>query len=391
MDEPPLDKRPAKDPTMESNASEARETDLLENCRHLKDDELESALKFLVEREKRNLAKLLAHLAEYDRRRLCARRGHPTLFSYCLKALGYDEGGAFRRIRAARAARRWPEVLDLIERGELKLSALSVLEPILDDANRKELFLLARGKSRRGLEALVAERMPRPAQGDYSRRLPVPGGWSVAATVSVHPAEAAAPSAGPGDGSAVCGPNPENADFMPMSRPWEWQAVIPVAMDRVRIGFDAGIVVMSLIDRARQVLRHKYPEGRLEDVMKDALEMLLDRKDPQRRLLLKPASVVGDGAARAEETQEPRFLRAMKAGRYIPAWVKRAVWERDAGRCAWRFADGTQCGSKDWIEYDHVRPFAKGGRSDTPRNVRLLCRAHNRAAAEAAGLSATAS
>jgi len=65
-------------------------------------------------------------------------------------------------------------------------------------------------------------------------------------------------------------------------------------------------------------------------------------------------------------------------------------WARDGGRCAWRFDDGSVCGSRDWIEYDHVRPVARGGRSDTPRNVRLLCRLHNRAAAEAAGLSLAA-
>ena len=328
---------------------------LIEECRALNDDDLENALKFLASRERHNLAKLLAHMAEYDRRQLCVKRGHSTLFFYCMQALGYDEGGAYRRIRAARVARRWPEILDLVEGGGLHLTALIVLAPILNDANRKDLFAKARGKSRRELETMVAAMMPHPPQPDYTRRLPVAGGWSVAVTSPTHVVEA-----------------------LPASRPWEWQAIVPIALDRVRIGFDAGVAVMGLIDRARQVLRHKYPQGRLEDVMKEALEIFLDRKDPQRRL--------GLVATPAAAAAQPRFVRAMAAGRYVPAWVKKAVWQRDGGRCAWRFPDGTLCGSKDWIEFDHVRPFAKGGRSDSPRNIRLLCRAHNRLAAEAEGL-----
>ena len=82
-----------------------------------------------------------------------------------------------------------------------------------------------------------------------------------------------------------------------------------------------------------------------------------------------------------------RYLRTWAAGRYIPAKVKSAVWARDDGRCAWRAEDGTVCGSKDWIEYDHVKPYAKGGRSDDARNIRLVCRQHNQAAALAAGFS----
>lgn len=362
---------------------------ILDDCRTMSDADLEQALAFLAEREKHGLAKLLAHLAECDRRQLCVKRGHPSLYSYCLQVLHYDEGGAFRRIRAARVARRWPEVLGLLERGALHLTALVVLHPALTEANRKELFSLASGKTRRELDALVAARLPRPAQADYSRRLPVPGGWTVAVAAPAGAAEAVASSSPQPAPAAAPESAPECAPSAPASRenprPWEWQAVVHTALDRVRIGFDAGIGVMSLIDRARQILRHKYPEGRLEDVVKEALEALLDRRDPQRRLMLKTAAAVDAAAA------EPRVLRGWKAGRYIPAWVKRAVWERDEGRCAWRFADGTPCGSKDWIEYDHVRPFAKGGRSDTPRNVRLLCRAHNALAAAAQGLSVKAS
>jgi hypothetical protein len=157
--------------------------------------------------------------------------------------------------------------------------------------------------------------------------------------------------------------------------------------DRVRVGFDAASSLMRLIERAKQLLRHKYPEGHLEDVLKDVLEVFLDRKDPQRRLALKTPAMPKEALMVADDKEDgrlpTRFLRAYAAGRYIPAKVKSAVWARDQGRCAWRFEDGTVCGGRDFVEFDHIVPFAKGGRSEY-RNIRLLCRAHNQLAAEQA-------
>jgi len=54
----------------------------------------------------------------------------------------------------------------------------------------------------------------------------------------------------------------------------------------------------------------------------------------------------------------------------IPSAVRRAVWIRDAGRCA-------RCGGRERLEYDHIIPVSKGG-SSTERNIELLCEACNR-------------
>ncbi len=125
-------------------------------------------------------------------------------------------------------------------------------------------------------------------------------------------------------------------------------------------------------------------------MIREALEAYLDRKDPQRRLDMKAAKAeaVAEGNAATHERLPISFLRTWAAGRYIPARVKSAVWQRDDGRCAWREPDGRVCGSKEWLEYDHIRPYAKGGKSEDARNVRLLCRVHNQQSAIAAGFSA---
>jgi len=55
--------------------------------------------------------------------------------------------------------------------------------------------------------------------------------------------------------------------------------------------------------------------------------------------------------------------------RQVPQEVKQAVWQRDGGCCV-------QCGATDYLEFDHIIPYAKGGAS-TVDNVQLLCRRCN--------------
>ena len=68
------------------------------------------------------------------------------------------------------------------------------------------------------------------------------------------------------------------------------------------------------------------------------------------------------------------LMRAEEAGRPtripIPSDLRRAVFERDAGRCI-------ECGSKFGLQYDHVLPVALGG-ATTSENLQLLCADCNR-------------
>jgi hypothetical protein len=57
------------------------------------------------------------------------------------------------------------------------------------------------------------------------------------------------------------------------------------------------------------------------------------------------------------------------AGRHVPQDVKTAVWQRDGGKCV-------QCGAADYLEFDHIIPYGKGGAGSVD-NVQLLCRRCN--------------
>jgi len=56
--------------------------------------------------------------------------------------------------------------------------------------------------------------------------------------------------------------------------------------------------------------------------------------------------------------------------RIVSFAVKQAVWKRDQGNCI-------ECGSKDYLHFDHVLPFSKGGSSVLVENIQLLCARHN--------------
>ena len=64
-----------------------------------------------------------------------------------------------------------------------------------------------------------------------------------------------------------------------------------------------------------------------------------------------------------------KVLYGQPASRSIPQAVKSAVYQRDRGRCV-------ECGDDQYLEFDHVIPFSRGGAS-SENNLQLLCRRCN--------------
>lgn len=299
------------------------------DLRPLTDAVLLSRLEALVSQERGCAADVIEHLAEVDRREIVIDRGYATLFDYCTKTLRYSEAAAFLRIRAARAAVNFPRVLDDLRSGAIHLDAIMRLYPHLTNENSNKLLDQASGATKREVMALAASLDPAASvpERDVVRILPP------------RPPEI----------STVAGPIPR-------------EATIIAPPSRVRLGFTADNAFLALVDRLRSLRRHKFPEGRLEDLLKESVEALLDQVDPDRR------------TARAAGA---RRSKTNIAGRYIPESIKRQVRIRDEGHCAYVAPDGRRCESRDFLEYDHIQPWALGGPSDRVDNIRLLCRPHN--------------
>ena len=166
--------------------------ELTTNAR-LSDAELLNEVKRLTARERATTARLIAALAELDARRLYLGEGCSSLFTYCTLVLHFSEHAAYLRIEAARAARKWPRVLDLLADGTLHLTALSLLAPHLTPENLESTLAAAGHKSKREVEGIVAALHPQPAVPPSVRKLPAAQPAPAIVAVNEFKQEAARP------------------------------------------------------------------------------------------------------------------------------------------------------------------------------------------------------
>ena len=147
---------------------------VLGSVNRLSDEALVAKVKHLAAREREATVALIAHLAELDTRRLYLAEGCSSLFMYCTQVLHLSEHAAYGRIEAARAARRFPVILERLEDGSVTLTTVGLLAGHLSEENHRELLDAARHQSKRQVEELVAQLHPQPPVPACVRRLPVP-------------------------------------------------------------------------------------------------------------------------------------------------------------------------------------------------------------------------
>lgn len=193
-------------------------------------------------------------------------------------------------------------MLDYLRTRRLNLEAIAALNAYLTKENHQSLLERAVGLNRDERDFLIAslDEPPRPQSPS-----------SAAAAI-----ELALPSF----------PAPE-----PPREPSKVDArtrIVPVSADAARVVFIADRDLIALIQRAGELLSHRFP------------------------------------------TADPKELIR------VPRRVRDEVYKRDGGRCTYEAA-GRRCDARRMLEYDHKHPWALGGSSTDPENIRLLCRAHN--------------
>ena len=130
--------------------------------RTLADRDLIATVQRLARDERSTTANLIASLAEFDERRLYLGEGCSSLFTYCTQVLRLSEHAAYGRIEAARAARKYPVILDRLLIGDITLTAIGLLAPHLTPDNYRELLDGAIHKSKRDVEHMIATIRPQP-------------------------------------------------------------------------------------------------------------------------------------------------------------------------------------------------------------------------------------
>jgi hypothetical protein len=238
---------------------------------HLSDDALVAGLKLYARHERAASADLIAHLVELETRELHLAAGFRSLFAYCCEELRLSEGAAFNRIEAARTARRFPVVLDMLAEGELSVTTVRIVGKVLTDRNQHEVLTAAKGGSKPVLACPAGTK-----QSDMTATANTTG--ASLSTASAAQAPLVASTARPAH-------------------------VAPLAPSRYEL--------------------------------------------------------------RTTVSQDTR------------AEVKRAVYLRDLGCCAYVGANGRRCNARGFLEFHHLKMYALGAEG-TVENTELRCAQHNR-------------
>jgi hypothetical protein len=322
---------------------------------HLSDDALNAETKRVARVERLATARLLSLLIEVERRGIHLTLGYSSMFGYCTRALLMSEHAAYGRITAARTAKRFPQLMPLLEDGSLTLSTVGLLSPHLTEETVDALLDASRHRATREVEKMLANAWPQP---DIPTRL---------TTLRTDPPEVqplAPRLIDQTEERAAADGTPERRNQLPSglapARTPPRIVLAPIAPKRYLLKVTVCEDTHDKLQRARALLRHAIPDGDIDKILNRALHLLL----------------VEVGRHKTGDTRTPRRATPVaRTGRYIPAAVRRAVWNRDNGRCVFSGRDGI-CGETACLEFHHIVPFAAGGPTDVS-NIQLRCRAHN--------------
>jgi hypothetical protein len=281
-------------------------------------------------------------------------------------------------------------LLAMLVDGRLHLTGIARLAPHLTRENRSELLRRATHQSRRQIEELIADIAPRPDAPALMRKLPVRKelAWP-ARTLGSEQVLRVRPQLCPDrvelealtrgadrDQAFVAAAQgaPEANRQAPAA--FQTQATVPAAHSskpavveplgnaRYKVQFTASDQLRHKLERLRALMRPQVPDGDLAVIIERAVTEKLERLESRRFAKTSRPRTTLDGSDTSATS------------RRIPAAIRRAVYERDEGRCRYVDEAGRRCPRRDPLEYHHRHPFGMGG-DHGPSNICLMCRAHN--------------
>ncbi len=337
---------------------------MFSSLRSISDHQLLSNTDSILVQDRKLTLKLLVHLHEIERRKLYLTLGYSSMFDYCRTRLRLSEGAAMRRITTARCLARFPQLCGLLETGEVNLMSVALVSRVMKPENTDSVIARIRGKSKRAVEAIVAEYEPRtlippdrvtPVMiplAAASSRITATGGGEKSSSVDCKDDEAQHTIGGQGEPSTAPSDTAANLER------------------RHVVQFIAREEFMAKVERARALVSHQIPGATFEQLFELALDELIERRDPEARQ-----------KRRERRPSAAKTSDVTNGKRYVHAAVRDDVFVRDGFRCTFVGADGRRCTANVCLQVDHIRPVARGGAS-TRENLRILCAGHNRLEAE---------
>lgn len=305
--------------------------------------ELDCKLKSLAAQERTLTKEVLWHIAEVDKRKLFLLFAYPSLFAYLTQHIGYSEGAAQRRIDAARLIKKVPEVSAAIEEGTINLAQVSKVQKICRQIKRdsgqviqvelqKSVLKKLENKNAAQTDLILAQAFDVKIQTHASKKI--------------------------------------QKD------------------ESVRLELTFSKEEMELLDQARALLSNKVGGELKSSIVEMAKRIIKDSTPKEKSIKAVNHDARTISAATVAVNSNPKIKSTiLDANRDVPILgpmtlktvtprLKRVILKRDQF-C--QFKDpktGRMCGSRFFLEVDHIQPrFLKG--PNTQENLRLLCKSHN--------------
>jgi 5-methylcytosine-specific restriction endonuclease McrA len=316
------------------------------------DVKLIESLKAGVLEEKKLLADCLIQLSEIMKRNIHTKSGYSSLHKYCLSILPLSKGAVYRRTQVAGKIHRHPIFLELIGSGQLTLTAASVIVANIEANTSESQIKSFVGKTVDEIKDLLGESDRNEAPDSISRTkdrlIEVPVDNS-----RVGSSEVTGSSSGSSSATIQNNVESNSSSDHPETPKKEF-----IKEKRYVVQFTGSEALSNKLKRAREVLSHKYPDGKCEEILEEALDALLAKFAPENQ--------------KSNNMDKPNNEESA----YIPRKMKRDTLKQAGYCCEWTSKNRKRCDERSKLEIDHIISRAHGGKT-ARSNLQVLCKAHN--------------
>ena len=358
---------------------------MLKNLRIKSNDDLVTSARQLATAEKRHAVELIRYIAEISRRRLHLERGYKSLFLFCVKEFGLDEGQVYLRTQVAAKINHFPQLLKALEANALTLTTAGMLARHLTAENCDRLINACAGKSKAEVELVLVSLAPRPLKQPDIK--PLVSGDEVQ---NGAPTTAPPPTAAPQSvDEAPAMPSAETSGFALQTQTLaevndsqkEAGRIQPATPEFYNLTFHARKECIEKLERLAE-LQGVSAKRNLAELLELALDAALDKQDPirkeeRRTQRQERRGVKSNVTAKGVATKGVATKKRRQPQRMPGIGVRREALLRAGHRCEYISAkSGRRCTQRRHLELDNVEPWAVGGGHELI-NLRVLCKAHN--------------